>query len=191
MKHVLGVVALLSGLNPVAVLAKGGENNVGISLETGPNGNYGLLGLEGAYIISQRFDFHAGVGFGPASVLRGGGVRIYTDPSDCFLFKHCAEAFFLGTTFSQTVSSQVTQIGDDKVERKYRIPRTSFVNANVGNSTVFFNHLNLMLHVGYKFALQKNEPELISGPSDENSSNDIKSALQSGAQVSIAAGFLF
>ncbi len=191
MKQVLVFIALSLGLYSTSLFAKSNESNVGVNVEAGANGNYGLLGLEGAYMPSQRFDIHGGAGIGAAATLRGAGARIYTNPSECFWLKHCSEKYFIGATLSQTVTSEVTETGDDKVQRKYKIPRTNFVNATVGDSTVFFDRLNFMLNIGYKFALQKNSPELVSGASDETTSQEINSALQSGPQVSVTAGFLF
>ena len=171
--------------------AKSDGNTIGLNVEAGANGNYGILGLEGSYFLSRRVDIHGGVGVGTAATLGGAGVRLYTNPEDCFWFKHCSDKYFLGANVSQTLSKEVTETSEDKVQRKYKIPRTTFVHAAVGSSTVFFDRLNFMLHLGYKLALQKNEPEQVSGPDDENGSKEIESALHSGPQISIAAGFLF
>ena len=171
--------------------AKSNENVIGINLEAGSNGNYGLLGLEANYFPSQRVDIHGGLGVSAVATLAGAGARIYTDASECFLSKHCSEKYYLGANISQTLSKEVVVTGDDNISRKYKVPQTTFINAAVGSSTVFFDRLNFMLNIGYKFATQRHEPKLISGPGDSRGSETMNSSLKSGTQVSVAAGFLF
>ena len=195
MKHVYFMIVtiqiLAMSILSAPLEAKSNENSLGLNLEAGANGNYGIIGLEGSFFPSRRLDIHGGVGFGAAAALGGGGVRLYADPSECFWFKQCSDKYFLGANVSQTLSKEVTETGEDKVQRKYKIPRTTFVHAAVGSSTVFFDSVNLMLNLGYKFAVQKTEPEQVAGPDDENTGEELKSALKSGPQVSVAAGFLF
>jgi len=51
--------------------------------------------------------------------------------------------------------------------------------------------MNIMLHLGYKFALQKHAPEQVSGPEDHEAGTEVELALKSGPQVSVGAGLVF
>jgi len=48
-----------------------------------------------------------------------------------------------------------------------------------------------MLHLGYKFALQKNVPEQVSGPASDDVGKELEYALKSGPQLSLGAGLVF
>lgn len=168
-------------------IAKDDGNVMGVNAEMGLNGNYGIVGAEAVVFPAEHFDLHGGVGVG-ASAMAGGGLRFYSGRKESFFFKHCDERYFIGATYSNTLSTKVTTTSDSG-EREYRIPRTSFVNLSVGDSTVFFGHLNAMLHLGYKLALKKTEAELVRGVEDSGSKKVLDEQLESGPQVSVSLGF--
>lgn len=163
------------------------EPFIGINSEFGLNGNYGLFGAELFAHPSDHLDAHAGVGVG-VTPLGGGGFRVYTHRGECFLFKMCSERYFLSATVAQTLGSKLTAKDPSGSEREYSIPKTSFLNLAVGDSTVFFGHLNTMMHIGYKIALNKSESKLIKGEINEDEQNDLDEQLQSGLQISFSLG---
>lgn len=186
MKNVGLCIAILTLNLSFPSFAKSDGNVVGANAEFGLNGNYGIVGAEAVVFPTEHFELHGGVGVG-AAARGGGGLRIYSGRKDCFFFKECDERYFIGTTYSSTLSSKVTTTNDSG-EREYRIPRTNFVNVTFGDSVVFFGHLNTMLHLGYQFALNKAEAELVRGTEDGSSKRELDEQLKSGPQVSVSLG---
>jgi hypothetical protein len=178
-------------VRPSAAVAKGSDKSYGLGLEAGANGNYGFMGIEGSILPHKKYDVHAGVGLLPSAAVGGGGVRYYGDPKDCFWWKNCFSHLFAGVNVSRTLSSQVTVKSDDGYERQYRIPKTTFLNATVGEATVLFGTLNCMLNVGYRYAVAPKNVEQVSGPIDEKQADAVQDGVKSGIQVSVSTGILF
>ena len=127
----------------------------------GLNSDYGIVGAELGIQLTPHLDLHGGIGVGPA-VRKGGGFRLMTADSECFMTKFCLTQYYMGFTATHGSQTSIELKQDDGTKSNLRIPEATYLNVNVGTFDYFFRHLHAGLAVGYQTVLnQKGKIETV------------------------------